>query len=446
MTVDLLTPILEGGIEHNHFFEGRLLTGRDLRDEQEGNRRNRWQLGRAVGAGVVHGLEVSHGVDAESGDPVLTVKAGLAFNRKGQPLELHRRIHLALLDSIGEVPEDAGVFRGCSKAVDTLVASGIGLYVLVASPASGFRESAPKSGLGTGGKVAGCGKRYEVEGVRFRLERLDPSEVSGLSEETRREMTSLLSTESTKGRSRLRNLTAHLCFGSERLAGLTVDPLAQVTGGDFAFRARGALDDLLAAGALTPCDIPLAVLQWTFAGVGFVDLWSVRRRPRPEAPSHRWPVLTGEGTTELGEAGFLQFQQQLDELLASHRRPATVAARDHFRYLPAAAVLPLAGPGRRRGLSASRFLRGKRLRGPIHIEGSQLRALTRLSLEYPPIDLSAEEMVWLYLVRENRQPTSPGDGPPAAPYAVVTSPYMPFFGASRYDVSHWNFANFTSLL
>jgi hypothetical protein len=52
-------PILQGGIHQVNFFNGRLLTATDLRDEQAANRQQHRQLGQAAGSGVVYGLEVS---------------------------------------------------------------------------------------------------------------------------------------------------------------------------------------------------------------------------------------------------------------------------------------------------------------------------------------------------------------------------------------------------
>ena len=46
----LLEPILEHGIRNTNFFEGRLLSGRDLQDQQVANRRHHRHLGRAIAA------------------------------------------------------------------------------------------------------------------------------------------------------------------------------------------------------------------------------------------------------------------------------------------------------------------------------------------------------------------------------------------------------------
>lgn len=433
MTVDLRTPVLDQGIEHSHFFEGRLLTGRDLRDEQAANRSNRWQLGRAVGAGVVEGLEVSDRVDGVTGDPVLTVEAGLAVNREGQPLELHQRTDVRILASIGEVPEeeipeDAGVFRTCDDVLDTLVPSGLGLYILVMSPASGFKQSAPKSGLGEGGKVVGCGKRYQVEGVRFRLVRLNPSEVSGIDQATRDQVTALLTADDTASRSRLRNLAAHLCFGTESLAHaagrLTSDPAAPSP-----YASYGALDDLLAVGSLTPCDVPLGLFLWSLDGIGFLDLWSVRRRlavqPRREAE---------------GEAIMLQFQAHIEALRDALPSLDGFHARDHFRYLPAAGLLSIEGPSR--GFDPASFFSPLPHRPVLYVNGEQLQEIFRRSRHHDPIDLHQSEMVWLYLPWQQEPAQAAGQTRRAT--IVFTTGHLPPYATPRFDVARWDFSNYST--
>src|SRR4051812_48149119 len=96
-TIQLGTGILDNGIRSVNFFNGRLLSGEDLSQEQTANRTARRYLGQAVGEGVAYGLEVSQsqGVSTPS-MPVVTVQPGLAVNRNGQTLALTQSIDLAL--------------------------------------------------------------------------------------------------------------------------------------------------------------------------------------------------------------------------------------------------------------------------------------------------------------------------------------------------------------
>lgn len=62
MAYDLLESItLEGSVRNVNYFNGRLLTAEDLTAGQAANNTHHWQLGQAIGAGVVRGLEVSAG-------------------------------------------------------------------------------------------------------------------------------------------------------------------------------------------------------------------------------------------------------------------------------------------------------------------------------------------------------------------------------------------------
>lgn len=81
-----------------NFFDGRLLTAADLRQEQEHQRaQRRLQYRCAVGWGVVDGLRVS--VEGES----VVVSPGLAVDCTGQTLVLHEPLRLPLADAIGRV-------------------------------------------------------------------------------------------------------------------------------------------------------------------------------------------------------------------------------------------------------------------------------------------------------------------------------------------------------
>src|ERR1044072_1835840 len=80
--VDLLEPLLEGGIANTNFFNGRLLSAEDLRAEQKASRQQRSQLGLAIGAGVVDGLWVER---AAAGGGLLAVAQGSPASRPPRP-------------------------------------------------------------------------------------------------------------------------------------------------------------------------------------------------------------------------------------------------------------------------------------------------------------------------------------------------------------------------
>jgi hypothetical protein len=85
----------------------------------------------------------------------------------------------------------------------------------------------------------------------------------------------------------------------------------------------------------------------------------------------------------------------------------------------------------------------------LFFEGARAGALLARGLEMPPIDLAEPEMVWLYQLRENRQPAEGQGGPPtppAPPAVLFASGFLEFAAHARFDVSRWSFSNYSSLL
>jgi hypothetical protein len=409
-TLDLLTPMLEGGIRNTNFFNGRLLTAEDLQVEQHANRQHHQQLGQAIGAGVVNGMEVSLIADGSSGTtPSVSIKKGLALNRKGQALWLPRDVTVALVQRSEEVAAGAGLFAECEPPQPT--ATGTGIYILVVAPASGFQERAPMIGLHTNGEVTACGSRYAVEGVRFRLVRLEVDRISAVSDTTRNQLKTLLTMQDAASLSKLRNMLAHLCLGTEEVAAFPQDPFRRVSGTS-PYTTRGAVDALRSLNELSDCDVPLALIYWTTNGVQFLDMWSVRRRPVPRTPSAIWPLLVGEERLAEAEATFLQFQEQIEDLIRSNISQSTltaIQATEYFRYLPPCGLVPVTGPGSGRGLQATTFFGGLVADGPTTIEGTKLGKLVHDSWFHGALDLTLPGMLQLYRARENQSAVGSGE-------------------------------------
>ncbi|MBN1978228.1 MAG: hypothetical protein JW918_12600 [Anaerolineae bacterium] len=464
----LLEPVLELGLEDVHFFNGRLLTALDLQKMQEANRLQHHQLGQAIGAGVVWGLEVSLVDDGSGGDPpVVSVSAGSAVNRFGQALTLPAKTSVMLTDADEAAPQDAGLFQMCTPPKGGTVPTGEGIYVLTVKLASGFREWVPKRGLGEDGQVDGCGRRYTVEGVQFHLEELSLDTITGLDQDTRDEVAELmeeidelrftpdeLSQAQRRAKlSKLRNWLAHVCLGTEEVAGFGKDPFEQVSG-QSSYVTYGAADALRAEGKLTDCDVPLALLYWTTSRVHFVDNWSVRRRLTAPLHSTVWPLPLGRRQMIEAEAAFQQFQDQMRYLVESNLGPSGLAAvhvKDYFRYLPPAGLIPIAdlsvaSLGTPPEIQARVFFDGLTVRDPgdtqLYIEGARLTALIHDSLAYPAIDLTSAELIWLYFVRENQRAVDLGDLSQSDLYLVFANGHMPYRADARYDANRWDYANF----
>lgn len=451
MTLELLEPMLRGGIRNTHFFNGRLLTAEDLRAEQQANRAQHQQLGLAAGAGVVEGLDVR--LQSNGAQPVLRVSQGLAITRKGAALALSEDVDVTLVRQAAPRPlnGDAGLFVVCSRGTTTpSVTVAEGVYVFTVAPASGFAEHAPVVGFngnGVGNGVAsGCDHRFAVEGVKFNLVGVDLNQLNFVSAATRTALVALLTQTTPASRARLRNWLAHLCFGSPEVAAFAADPFG-LPAGQSPLTSYGLVDWLRSRGDLSECDVPLALLLWTTAGVQFVDLWSVRRKPTPPAVSAIWPVQSGARRPGEGEAAFLQFQAQISDMILTGGFGATLTqlhALDLFRYLPAAGLVPLA-TNRYQGFELADFFQGMAVPSPMHITGDELAGLLRTAHDLPPIDLgkAQQELVWLYFVRENAEAIAAGPALPPQPYVVFSSGAMPYAGQARYSLDHWNFANYS---
>ncbi len=467
----LLEPILENGIKNTNFFEGRLLSGRDLQDQQIADRTRHRQIGRAVGAGVIEGLEVEVTSDGSDGStPELKVTAGIALTAKGDILQLAQDENISLTRTLEVIVGTGDVFFNCLVPPTASIPNGAGIYILVMSHASGFRERAPKSGLGDDGIVKGCGSRYVVEGVQFRLVELNPANLDSITSGTRDNILlgDLLSAGSPASvseparLSKLRNILAHLCFGTETLKNFPTNPFA-LESGQSAYFNYNALDDLHRLELLNNCDVPLALFYWNIDGIAFLDLWSVRRRPYGLAPSALWPTLVSPHRMAEAEARFFQFQEQIAHLTSgalTQVERAAVGAVNYFRYLPAAGIMPVTISSLRQyhrqkagkipdaltgtdwGFDFKVIFRDMTVRDPVFVKGEGVEHIIHESFKYPSVSPGSEEMIWLYLVGENVESIINNVSSPPQAYLVFTNGHMPFYGKARYDLSRWDYSNY----
>jgi hypothetical protein len=115
MPVQLEQAILDDGVQFVHFFEGRILSGQDLRDEQQADRNQRRRLGRAVGSGVADGLQVTLVSPGGGGtSPVVQVQPGWALNLEGEPLGLCEAKNVELVRAVEEGDGSAQIFHTCA--------------------------------------------------------------------------------------------------------------------------------------------------------------------------------------------------------------------------------------------------------------------------------------------------------------------------------------------
>jgi len=414
------------GLREPHYFNGRLLAAEDLQLDQATGQKRLALLGQAAGYGVVDGLIVSGAANTST----LKVTRGLGLNRAGQLVRLAGDVSLALTlaSGAGSTP-DAGSFLACNLPPSAGGGGSLdsGVYLLTATPISQLEGQVAYKGAGSA--APGCAARWETDGLQFAALRLTEFDLSapGVTDQT------------------LRNLLAHWCFGTASLRDLPVDP--------FHFDDRYGGLDRIASTDLGPTDLPLVVFYWKDGALGFLDLWSARRRLIRHAALDPWPGLPGDPQPAGGppagwqgmlsdrrvadaQARFLQFQDQLDGLLAGGKA-ASVKATDFFRYLPPAGFLPIRASvdlitaviqklleqanQAYSGSNVAAFLKNwaaltnlpsngfdlVNFFGPAmpdHIgilEGESVDFLLQRSWYDMPIDLSDQPRLDLYLVREN---------------------------------------------
>jgi hypothetical protein len=79
----------------------------------------------------------------------------------------------------------------------------------------------------------------------------------------------------------------------------------------------------------------------------------------------------------------------------------------------------------------------------VFIEGAKVEAILRQSLSFKPVNLASGEMIWLYKIRENTQAIDEGSSPTFTPYMLFSTGYVPFIGDAQYDLSRWNYSNYS---
>ncbi|MEL7124629.1 MAG: hypothetical protein AAGK30_00290 [Pseudomonadota bacterium] len=401
-------PIISGGIRHTNYFQGRVLSAEDLATDQTAEHRHLGQLGQAIGAGVIRGLEVM--ADTASAAPTLIVEPGLALNAEGNAIELPGRASLPLLSDITSASASRdGVFGPCGDAGPGVDLSGDGAYLLVISPGSGFQERAPKVGLEDDGVAGSCGARYLVEGAVLRLLPLPLAGRADIAEPLGA-IAALDEPASTAGPedvvqivSRFRNGLAHLCLTDAAAAGQAPALRAGAPG---VFDADPTILAALRAGEtppLRPCDVPLAVLYLDLFGLRFVDQWAARRLARPRLSPASLSLFPAYGIERV-----LQFASQLDDILRETGSIANVRIGDYVRYVPPAAWFPAQGSGVA-GFSPSQFL-APFTRGAVgRMNAGQLTERLDASLRHAAIDLADGPCLLAYDLDENEAALVTGD-------------------------------------
>ena len=354
--LQLQQPVTAGAIRSVNFFNGRLLTSKDLTREQSARHEAERQLGLALGEGVAFGLEVSFDkVLSKASLPVADVAQGLAFNRKGQALRVSSDVAVALTRQFEASPAADRLFVNCTVLGGGTYVAGAGLYVLTLAPAAATEGKAPTNGLDP--TNVRCNTDTIVEAVQFRLIQVKRSLFPDLD----------------VGAPSFRNAIAYRCFGAGAEASWFTDLLG----------AGPRQDDLVEAlrqNAVSDVEVPLALLFFTGAAdLQFIDLWSVRRPVAPRETGSGFESLASQHRLALGQAMFLQFQGQVADLAPPNGDLGSFTARGNFRFLPPAGVIPVAEETDSTDAQATKFFKDMTYRGPAFIDAARIEGLLRES-------------------------------------------------------------------
>jgi hypothetical protein len=450
--VNLLSPLLNGGIQNINFVNGRILTAEDMTAERTATLQRQRLMGQCIGTGVAEGLEVTLASSSASyGQQVVHVTAGVALNLNGDTLQLSASTDVMLTAALPTTPNNGGLFAPCQPPQTELTNPGV--YILTILPATGYQQQVAVAQLNSGGVATSCSSRFTTAGVQFRLAPVNLASSGTGLQPTLYSLANQIQTQLNNNASaasvapmlsQFRNGLAHACFGTQTLAGFPTNPLPGLSPTAATFSTYGLLDALEAAGMLTSCEVPLAALYWTLSGIQFVDMWSVRRALIAPSIADTWsPELAPRRAIDALSV-FLQFQAQMADLLGSVPQAtlATARAIDYFLFLPPAGMIAQSGFGPN-GFNPVQFFSGRQTRGPFFIEGIRLEPLLKKSLHYGAIDLNADQqMMWLYVIHENTQSISSNVLAPPVAAMIFTTGYIPYQAEPQFDLSHWNYANF----
>jgi len=392
-----LPGFFDQALREVNFFGGRLLSGRDMADEQQATASRERALAQALGTGVASGLTVSHARDASGLRlAAVDVKPGTGIAPDGSLLRLGQPLRIALARSSASAAATApgtGDFQLCGMGPSGGPSGVTGVQVLTIAPADALSgDRAVGVAVDDPGLAQVCAARWRLRGVVFRLASVPSSAL--LADALA--LLDALAAGNDGVADALRNRLAWDCLGAPALAAARADPLglAGQTGYPLGLVARA---NLLAAN-----ELPLALVVWGAKGLAFVDMWAVRRAlHRPDFGEALW-LTSGRRLAE-AQAGMAGQAQHLAELQAEPAvDTASLRALDIFRYLPAAGLLPLAS-ATGKGFDGDGFFSGLGVSEVQVAEGAPLEPLLRHAASHPPMDLLAEPpaLIWRLRLRDN---------------------------------------------
>jgi hypothetical protein len=145
---------------------------------------------------------------------------------------------------------------------------------------------------------------------------------------------------------------------------------------------------------------------------------------------------------------FLQFEGQVQSIMAGSTSLTSVAADSYFMYLPPAGILPVTANGisivtgtpATPAFDLPTFFAAHASQDVATTDGDLLRQLFSTALDYEPVELTQTGEIQLYLVWENLEAVNGGASTQLA--LVFASPALRYQGIARFGTAKWSLSRF----
>lgn len=313
------------------WFDGRFLAARDLERDQNYFLRRQADLGKAAGFGVIHGLNLTQGADAET----IVIGAGQGITPGGELVMLASDLTVVLSDLADA--ENLDEQFGLAETPVALARNRTGLYIVAlrpvqftANPISSWPTSLQGSPTTNDGNIV---------------------EASAVS----------------------------------------LVPYTGATGDyDASMRDAQAARQVFLGGESTVSGslLPLGMISIQRGAIEWIDSWLVRRDSGPEFAGLRF----GLADPAAQQAFLLQYDARLQQIvsaLSAKQQPAHFAATDYFQALPPAGRMPLASINVAAGSPMTQFFFPQQTDVWLSlIAADELPEWIEDSQSLPPIDLT----------------------------------------------------------
>jgi hypothetical protein len=134
---------------------------------------------------------------------------------------------------------------------------------------------------------------------------------------------------------------------------------------------------------------------------------------------------------------FFQFQDHSHHLAGAAADVSTIAAADHFVFLPPLGILPVRGTGSPQGFDPSQFFGAHASTDVAMLDADQLPPLLDSSFRHEPVRVGSVGKLQLYLIWESVRSTA------SQLMMVFASPSLPYRGTARFGYARWSLSRFS---